>query len=95
MPACVLPVAGKLSLCASAAQWVAPAAADAGKKDKKKKGGAGDAAAAQPAAGAADEELDPEKAAKKVCRGSGLGRWVFNVCGPWKGCGQTAYVVLG
>jgi len=57
-----------LSLCAAAEGWVAPVAKD-GKKGKKKnnKGGAGESVtASQLQSAGQDEELDPEKAAKKV-----------------------------
>lgn len=65
---CMLTLAGSITLCASAEGWVAPSPKDDGKKKKKKGKGDGAAPAAQaaPADGAADEELDPEKAAKKV-----------------------------
>jgi hypothetical protein len=64
--------AGELALCSAAEGWVAPAKKDAGSAKKKKKGGAdgqqpqnGQGPSNGGAAEAA-EELDPEKAAKKV-----------------------------
>jgi hypothetical protein len=58
--------AGDVVLCSAASGWVAPAVA---KVDKKKKKGKGEEAGQQQQQGGADAELDPEKAAKKVCVG--------------------------
>jgi hypothetical protein len=69
-------VLGAVQLCPATSGWVAPAAADKGGKKKKQKGGAGGGGGSEQQqqqqqqqssnGGAAGEELDPEKAAKKV-----------------------------
>eukprot|EP00195_Chlamydomonas_chlamydogama_P009622 CAMPEP_0202896952 /NCGR_PEP_ID=MMETSP1392-20130828/5840_1 /ASSEMBLY_ACC=CAM_ASM_000868 /TAXON_ID=225041 /ORGANISM="Chlamydomonas chlamydogama, Strain SAG 11-48b" /LENGTH=1288 /DNA_ID=CAMNT_0049582479 /DNA_START=84 /DNA_END=3950 /DNA_ORIENTATION=- len=69
LPECTK-VMGAPALCGAADGWVAPAVKGGAKKDKKKKGGEGASAQqdGQPAAAGQQEELDPEKAAKKAAK---------------------------
>lgn len=67
-----MPNTGSITLNSATEGWIAPTLKDDGKKKKKKKGinaadkAEGEAAQQGDIAAVADEELDPEKAAKKV-----------------------------
>ena len=59
-------IPGSLSLCTAADGWVTPIVKDGKKGKKKNKGGDAETTNQQQDSAGQDEELDPEKAAKKV-----------------------------
>ena len=75
----LVPLSGSLTFCPATEGWVAPAS-KAAKKGKKKKGGADGGPGAEVTQEAiqagGEQELDPEKAAKKV---RVVNMWVDNI----------------